>query len=295
MGYGGIELMVDTLAREQVAKGHEVLVLGVKPKNVETPYGLEAVFAKPVRRPGSWHKLYYSFMLLKTAGFGDFDVVHIHVQWLIPAASIIKRLSKKPAVLTLHADPSKAIAKFRIPMVAISQNQKSRLERLGIKPVAVIYNGIDTKKYPFRTIKDDFFIYLGRIDEMKGTHIAVKAAKMLNEKLVIIGPVMNRRYFDAFIKPFIDGRDVVYLGEVGFATKVEYLSRAKALLYPVQYDEFFGIVIVEALATGTPVIGFQRGSVAEIVRDGVTGYLVRDFKGMCKAMKLVDKAGYKRM
>jgi glycosyltransferase involved in cell wall biosynthesis len=289
VGYGGIELMVDTLAREQVTKGHEILVLGVKPRDVETPYGLRAAFAKPVGRPGLWHKLYYSLTLLKAAGFGDFDVVHIHVQWLIPAASLIERLTKRPTVLTLHADPSKAVAKFYVPMVAISQSQKSRLKGLGIKPVAVIYNGIDIKRYPFRTDKGDFFVYLGRIDETKGLHIAIEAVKKLNEKLVIMGPITNHRYFNTFIKSFIDNKGIIYLGEVDFETKVEYLSRAKALLYPVQYDEFFGIAMVEALATGTPVIGFQRGSVAEIVRDGVTGYLVKDTEEMRKAMKSVDK------
>jgi len=289
VGYGGIELMVDTLAREQVAKGHEVLVLGVKPRDVGTPYGLRAVFAKPVGTPGLWRKLYYSLTLLEVASFGDFDVVHIHVQWLTPAASLIERLAKRPTVLTLHADPSKAVARFRVPMVAISQSQKSRLERLGIKPVAVIYNGIDVKRYPFRTDKGDFFVYLGRIDETKGLHIAIEAVKALNEKLVIMGPITNHRYFNTLIKPFIDNKGIIYLGEVDFETKVEHLSRAKALLYPVQYDEFFGIAMVEALATGTPVIGFQRGSVAEVVRDGVTGYLVKDTEEMRKAMKSVDK------
>jgi glycosyltransferase involved in cell wall biosynthesis len=174
-------------------------------------------------------------------------------------------------------------------MVAISETQRNRLMARGIRPVTVIYNGIDIDKYPFRANKEDFFVYLGRIDESKGLHIAIKAVKRLNEKLIIMGPVTDQEYFNNLIKPFIDNKNIIYLGEVDFKTKVEYLSRAKALLYPVQYEEFFGIAMVEALATGTPVIGVARGSVIEIVRNGVTGFVVKDLEEMMKAMRSVDK------
>jgi glycosyltransferase involved in cell wall biosynthesis len=233
------------------------------------------------------HKLRYSWKLLLESK--DFDIIHIHVQWLTPIAAIIKRLQNKAALLTLHADPSDFIAHLDVPLVAISETQRRRLERRGVKVATVIYNGIDVNMYPFRLEKEDFFIYLGRIDETKGVHIAIEAAKKCNEKLMIIGPIANPSYFEKYVKPFIDGKNIVYLGEVDFKTKVEYLSRAKALLYPVQYEEFFGIAMVEALAAGTPVIGFPRGSVVEVVRDGVTGYLVKDAKEICIAMKHVDE------
>lgn len=287
MGYGGIELVVDTLARELTLRGHKVLVLGVKPFNVNVQYELKPCFKGPVKKPRITHKLRYSWKLLLESK--DFDVIHIHVQWLTPIAAIIKRLQNKAALLTLHADPSDFIAHLDVPLVAISETQRRRLERRGIKVATVIYNGIDVNMYPFRLEKEDFFIYLGRIDETKGVHIAVEAAKKCNEKLVIIGPIANPSYFEKYVKPFIDGKNIVYLGEVDFKTKVEYLSRAKALLYPVQYEEFFGIAMVEALAAGTPVIGFPRGSVVEVVRDGVTGYLVKDAKEICIAMKHVDE------
>jgi len=287
IGYGGIELVVDTLAKELMLRGHRVLVLGVKPPNANTQYEIESVFNKPVKKPGVIHKLRYSWRLLLESK--DFDVIHIHVQWLTPIATMIKELRNKPVLLTLHADPSKLVSRFNIPLVAISESQRRRLESRGVKIATVIYNGIDVDKYPFRLEKEDFFIYLGRIDETKGVHIAVEAAKKCNEKLVIIGPVTNARYFELYIKPFIDSKSIIYLGEVDFKTKVEYLSRAKALLYPVQYEEFFGLAMVEALATGTPVIGFPRGSVTEVVKDGITGYLVRSSEEICEAMKHVDK------
>jgi glycosyltransferase involved in cell wall biosynthesis len=286
-GCGGIELVVDTLAKELSLRGHKVLVLGVKSPNVGVRYELKSVFKEPVKKPGVLHKIRYSWRLLLESG--GFDIIHIHVQWLTPTTLIIKRLRGIAALLTLHADPSDFIARLGIPLVAISESQRRRLELRGIKVAATIYNGIDVSLYPFRLEKDDFFIYLGRIDETKGVHIAIEAARKCNEKLVIIGPVTNPKYFEAHVKPFVDGRSFVYLGEVDFKAKTEYLSRAKALLYPVQYEEFFGIAMVEALATGTPIIGFPRGSVVEIVRDNVTGYLVRNVEEMCKAMKSVDK------
>jgi glycosyltransferase involved in cell wall biosynthesis len=287
IGYGGTELVVDNLARELSLRGHNVLVLGVKPSNVSVRYELVSVFERPVKRPGILHKLRYSWRLLLESK--NFDVIHIHVQWLTPIATIIKKMQSKPVLLTLHADPSDLISRFNIPLVAISESQRRRLENRGIKVATVIYNGIDIDKYPFKLEKEDFFVYLGRIDETKGAHMAVEASRKCNERLVIMGPVTNPRYFELYIKPFIDNKSITYLGEVDFKTKIEYLSRAKALLYPVQYEEFFGIAMVEALATGTPVIGFPRGSVVEIVREGITGYLVRNAEEICKAMKHVDE------
>uniref|UniRef100_A0A7J2U499 Glycosyltransferase family 4 protein n=1 Tax=Ignisphaera aggregans TaxID=334771 RepID=A0A7J2U499_9CREN len=287
IGYGGIELIVDTLAKELRLRGHKVLVLGVKPPEANTQYEFISVFNKLVKKPGVIHKLKYSWRLLLESK--DFDVIHLHVQWLSPVATIIKKLRSKPVLLTLHADPSSLISRINIPLVAISDSQRRRLKGRGIKVATVIYNGVDVDKYPFRLEKEEFFVYLGRVDETKGAHIAVEVARKCDEKLVIIGPATNPKYFELYIKPFIDNKSIIYLGEVDFKTKVDYLSRAKALLYPVLYEEFFGIAMVEALATGTPVIGFPRGSVVEMVRDGITGYLVGDAEEMCKAMKHVDE------
>jgi len=285
VGYGGIELVVDILARELQTRGHRVRVLGVRPRGVETTYEFISLFKHPIKSVHIRHKLRYFAALL--GHVRDFDVIHIHVQWLAPIAPLLQRL-RKAVLLTLHADPSRDLAKFKIPMVAISETQRARLERRGIKPVAVIHHGIDVERYPFSDKKEDFYLYLGRIDESKGTHIAIQAAKKAGEKLVIIGPVADVEYFRQYVRPHIDGVSIQYLSEVAFDMKVDYLVRARALLYPVQYEEFFGIVMVEALATGTPVVGFARGSVTEIIRHGVTGFLVRDVDEMARAMKLVE-------
>lgn len=286
VGYGGIELVVDTLAKEQKAEGHDVVVLGVKPHNTHPKYEMLSVFKRPIKNPKLWHKIYLSTVLASKSQ--DFNIIHIHIQWLSLTASILRYFSRKAVLLTLHADPSPIVARFNVPMAAISKTQRRRLESKGFKIFGVAYNGIDVSKYSFSINKEDFFVYLGRIDQAKGTHRAVRAVRRSGNRLVIMGPIANPRYFNEFVKPFIDGKNIMYLGEVNFRTKVRYLAMAKALLYPVQYEEFFGIAMVEALATGTPVIGDAKGAVTEIVRHGINGFLVRDIEEMIKAMNSID-------
>jgi len=153
--------------------------------------------------------------------------------------------------------------------------------------VAVVYHGIDIGTYPFCKDKENYFVYIGRIDRTKGVHIAVETARKTGKKLVIVGPVADNAYFEEYIRPYL-GNNITYLGEVSEDRKRMLLCRAKALLYPVQYEEFFGLILAEALATGTPVIGFARGSVQEVVGDGVTGFLVKNPDEMVHAMNKVD-------
>lgn len=289
IGYGGIEYIVDILARHQLRQGHIVKVVGVKPTHT-TSYLISSVFKTPIKRPRAYHKLYHTLYVLKESL--DVDVIHIHVQWIAPIMAIVK--SVKPSLLTLHADLSKSLFNslvnmLGLPLIAISRTQKERLERQGFKVMDVIYHGIEVEKYPLITEKEDYLIYVGRIDKSKGVHLAVRAATRSGERLVLIGPVTDYEYFRYFIQPFVDGKKIIYLGEVDFKTKVQYLARAKALLYPVQYEEFFGLIMIEALASGTPVIGFARGSVKEIVIDGVTGYLAHSEDDIAKAIRNIDK------
>ncbi|MEM4004916.1 MAG: glycosyltransferase, partial [Desulfurococcaceae archaeon] len=174
---------------------------------------------------------------------------------------------------------------LKMPLIAISHTQKERLEGKGFRIFDVAYHGIEVDRYPFSKDKGDYLVYLGRIDSSKGVHIAVRASRRAGEKLVLMGPVADQSYFDALIRPFIDGRNLTYLGEVDFETKVEVLSHAKALIYPVQYEEFFGLAMVEALACGTPVIGFAKGSVREIVKNGLTGFVVNNEDEIIEAVK----------
>jgi glycosyltransferase involved in cell wall biosynthesis len=221
------------------------------------------------------------------------DVVHLHVQWLSVTSPLL-RLLGRPTVLTLHADIGgslipQVVKRFNVRLIAVSYAQKRRMEARGFNVHDVVYHGIEVKRYSFLREKDDYLVYLGRIDHSKGTHVAVRVAREAGESLVIIGPIADKEYFKRYVEPYIDDHNIMYVGEVDFNTKVKYLSMAKAMLYPVQYEEFFGIAMVEALACGTPVIGSARGSVSEIVKHSVTGYLVNNEDEMINAIKNVDK------
>lgn len=290
VGYGGIELVVDTLARYQAWLNCKVKVVGVKPVNYQPLYEFINVFNEPVARPGVSHKIRYSRLVFKHSR--ESDIIHSHVQWLLPSLILLK-ITGKPVVLTLHSDPKDKMlfryaSKIGITLVAISRTQRERLQREGLKIHDHIYLGVELDKYPFTTVKEDYFIYLGRIDRSKGTHIAVRASRRSGRRLILMGPVLDKDYFNEYVRPYVDGKSVIYLGEVDFDTKVKYLSRARALLYPVQYEEFFGLAMVEALACGTPVIGFARGSVIEIVRHGETGFTVTREDEFEQAMSRVD-------
>jgi len=290
-GYGGIELVVDILARYLVKRGFGIQVMGVKNPYTETPYHFVNVFEKPVKKPSIKHKTRYIAKLLMYST--NVDIVHLHVQWLSTATPILRSLNK-PVILTLHADIGKGLVsqivkKFDVKLIAISHTQRERMESRGFRVYDVIYHGVEVEKYPFTKDKEDYLVYLGRIDYSKGVHIAVRVARKAGEKLIIIGPIADEKYFEHYIKPYVDDNNIRYIGEVDFKTKVEYLSKAKAMIYPVQYEEFFGIAMVEALACGTPVIGFRRGSVEEIVKNGVTGYAVTSEDDMITAIKNIDR------
>lgn len=291
-GYGGTELIVHLLAKYQSIQGLRVKVIGVKNPRIAVPYAIYSPFKKPIpiRKFGTLHKLYYSsYSLLRSLGA---DVIHLHIQSVIPALALLKAL-KTPILLTLHADPRRGnivswiLKHFKVPLVAISKSQRDRLTKY-FYIVDIIYHGIEIQRYNFNKEKEDYLIYVGAIHPSKGPHIAVKVAKRLGEKLILIGPVMEPDYFDMLIRPYIDGEQIVYLGEVDFDTKVLYLSKAKALLFPVQYEEYFGLVMVEALACGTPVVGFNKGSVPEIVENESTGYVVSNIEGMIQAIRRID-------
>lgn len=158
-----------------------------------------------------------------------------------------------------------------------------------------IYNAIDFSKYKLtETVSDDApLMFLGRMDKIKGLHTAIEVALQTNSKLWIGGNIPNTAdnfvYFKKFIEPKLDGKQIIYLGALNDAEKSEYLGKTRALLFPIEWDEPFGMVMVEAMACGTPVIGFKRGSVPEVINDGITGYVVIDKKEMILKLNYISK------
>ena len=136
-------------------------------------------------------------------------------------------------------------------------------------------------------------MFLGRLDKVKGLHTAITAALKTNHKLIIGGNIPttddNYQYYKTEIEPLFDNEQIVYVGELNDEEKNRYLRQSKALLFPIEWEEPFGIVMVEAMACGTPVIGFKRGAVPEVVDEGITGYIVNDLEGMINAINRIDK------
>ena len=217
---------------------------------------------------------------------GDFDLVHNHLDWL-PLA--FASSFKAPLLTTSHGFGSRAIlpayqnargASF------VSISSSDRLPELDY--VATVHHGIDLDALPLSAVAaDDSLVVFGRIHPDKGTAAAIQIARRAGRRLVICGIVQDAEYFRLHVEPHIDGDRVRYLGSVGPAQRAEILGSAAALLHPIAFDEPFGLSVVEAMACGTPVIAYARGSMPEIIDHGVTGYLVAD---AAAAIEVVDAA-----
>ena len=169
-------------------------------------------------------------------------------------------------------------------LVAISRTQ-ARSAPAGVRIGDVVSNPIAVDRWPLRTQKQDYLLWIGRMDSVKGAHRAIEAARLAGRTLVLAGPVQpgQEQYFRERVEPHIDGRRVQYVGEVAGVAKQELYANAAALLMPIRWREPFGMVMVEALACGTPVIAFPEGAAAEIVIDGENGMLVDDEAEMARA------------
>jgi glycosyltransferase involved in cell wall biosynthesis len=217
-----------------------------------------------------------------------FDVVHDHCPAV--ALAMADRL-REPFVHTLHGPfEDERIELYRrqghkATLVAISESQRSQAPE-GVECRHVVPNPIDLDEWPFLDEKDDGLLFLGRLDPDKGPHRAIEAAHRAGRRLALAGPVQPEaeEFFANEVEPHIDDDHVRYLGPLGPDDKREVLVRAGGLLMPIEWAEPFGLVMIEALATGTPVIAFDRGAAAEIVVDGENGFLVSDVDGMVAAI-----------
>ena len=159
-----------------------------------------------------------------------------------------------------------------------------------------IHHGIDLRLYPVVKNKQQYLSFIGRIAPIKGTHIAIDVAQRTGIPLKIAGQVqpINREYFEKKIRPHIDGKLVEYVGPADLRDKNELLGNSMAMLFPIQWNEPFGLVMVEAMACGTPVIAYPYGSVPEIMKEGVSGFIVPDAPSAAAAIKNVDKVDRKK-
>jgi glycosyltransferase involved in cell wall biosynthesis len=267
---GSVETLVWLLTRELSRLGHEVTVFGcggsdVPGKFVETlpgPYGAKGSF-------DDWQLCEWINLCRAVEKSQQFDVLHAHAYlWGIP----LEPFSRAPLVHTLHIVPDNNASGLwsRSPqsqVTAISRQQWSGHPEL--RPCAVIPHGVDAAQFRFQPKPDDYVCYLGRFVSGKGPIQAIQAARALGLRLVMAGP--ENPYFREKIKPLVDGKSVAYIGWVRGPERSKLLGGARALLYPIQYPEAFGLVLLEAMFCGTPVAAMCSGAVPEIVDEGVTG------------------------
>ncbi len=213
-----------------------------------------------------WEALHVSHAL---AHSGEFDLVHNQMDWL-PLA--FDRFARAPMVTTIHgfsgAGILPAYIRSRSSFVAISDSDRAA----ELDYIATIYHGVDVQQLPFQGVSRDDLVIFGRIHPDKGTAEAIAIARAAGRRLLIGGIVQDERYFTEQVQPHIDGDRVVFLGSVGPTRRAEVLGGAAALLHPIAFDEPFGLSVVEAMACGTPVVAYRRGSMSEVIDVAVTGF-----------------------
>ena len=271
---GSVELLIWLLTRELAKLGHESTVFGIAGSEVDGEVIVTA--PGPYARDGAledWHLCEWVNLCKAVEQSGRFDVMHSHAYlWGIP----LQPLSQAPLVHTIHIVPDDDTAKLwaaapQSCVTAISRHQWSEFPHL--KPSAVIPHGVDTTAFTFQEQPGDYVLYLGRFVSGKGPLLAIETAQKLGLRLVLAGP--SNPYFREHIQPLVDGKTIEYAGFVAGKDRDRLLGGAKALIYPIQYPEAFGLVLVEAMLCGTPIAAIGLGAVPEIVADGITGFIAK--------------------
>jgi glycosyltransferase involved in cell wall biosynthesis len=286
--YGGIEWVVHWLVDGLRERGHDVELLTVGSSSSSA--AKHVTFPEPPSRietdvPA---EVIHALGIVDAVERFHPDVVHDHTLMgpLIDTGV--------PHVVTAHGPTGGLFGEYyravsrRTPLVAISDAQRRALP--DAEWIATIHNAVDVDAFTVQEEKGDAFLFLGRICRDKGTHLAIRAAREAGQRLLIAGRITEpreRKYFAAEIEPLL-GDGIEYVGEAGWDTKRALLREARGLLCPILWDEPFGMVLIEALASGTPVITFDRGAAREIVDDGVTGAIVGSVEEMAEVMRILD-------
>jgi glycosyltransferase involved in cell wall biosynthesis len=292
---GGTERIVYYLCRELSRRGHHVELFASGDSQVDCT--LQAVV--PVASeddPGSTFYLEKEFEARNTFNLyrqaGRFDVIHAHWATLAPYFS---PLTTTPTLVT-YAYIEKELHEYyraQFPRCLPVCVSRAQAKMLGDESLPVVYNGVDLKEIVFNARPEDFFLIAGRMTPGKGIAEAIRIAKKAGEKLLIVGDVTrhlswSEEYFLREVKPHIDGKRVRYIERLAYQDLVRLMGKAKGFLFPLQWDEPFGMVVIEAMAAGTPVLAYRRGSMAELIKHGETGFLPQDEDEMVESARQVS-------
>jgi glycosyltransferase involved in cell wall biosynthesis len=271
--YGSVESLIWLMTRELARLGHQVTIFGVA--GSEADGEIVATLPGPYGEDDSlddWYLCEWVNLSEAVKQSARFDVLHSHAYlWGLP----LEAFSQAPMVHTTHIIPEDDSARLwgRFPsacVTAVSRHQWSAFPQL--RPAAVIPHGVDASQFTLRPTPEDYVCYLGRFERGKGPLQAIDAARAAGVRLLMAGP--SSPYFREKVQPKIDGRSVEYVGFVAGADRDKLLGGAKALLYPIQYPEAFGLVLVEAMLCGTPIAAMRTGAVPEIIQEGICGFTV---------------------
>jgi len=228
----------------------------------------------------------------------EFDLIHFHIDYLhFPISS----RETYAHVTTLHGrldipDLAPLYDVYRgVPVVSISDAQRTPLPNLRWQ--GTVHHGFPPETYSWHSRPGKYLAFLGRTSSEKGLDRAIKIAQMAGMPLKVAAKIdeADQEHFDACIKPLLDSGDVEFLGEIGYPEKNKFLGHAAALLFPISWPEPFGIVMIEAMACGTPVIAYPLGSVPEVIKDGVSGFVVPDLQGAVDAVRRIEKLDRKKV
>ena len=282
--YGPWELIAGLLADGLAARGVDVTLFATL--DSQTKAALDGVCPQGYATDDAvdgriWEALHVSHALARSH---EFDLVHNHLDWLPLAFSAHCRTRM---VTTIHgfSDP-KILPAYAVSSSAyVSISDSDRVPELDY--CATVHHGIDLAGTTFSVTGGDDLVILGRIHPDKGTAEAIEIARQCRRRLLIAGPIQDQAYFEAQVAPLVDDDRVCYLGAVGPEQRSALLADAAVLLHPIAFAEPFGLSVVEAMAAGTPVVAYRRGSMPEVVDEGVTGFLVSD---VASAVSAVDRA-----
>lgn len=296
--YGGTERVVSYLTEELVRQGHEVTLFAsgdsVTRAKLVAPCRRSLRLDKNCMDQMAHHILMLEMLFKDTERF---DIIHFHIDYLhFPLC----RRQKTPHVTTLHGrldipDLAPLYREFKdMPLVSISDAQREPLAWANWQ--GTVYHGLPEDLYNFREKPGKYLAFLGRISPEKRVDRAIEIAKRLGMNIKIAAKVdkVNREYFEDVVEPLLKDPLVEYVGEIGEGEKDDFLGNAYALLFPIDWPEPFGLVMIEAMACGTPVIAYCRGSVPEVLQDGVTGFIVYSLEDAVKAVENVPKIDRKK-
>jgi glycosyltransferase involved in cell wall biosynthesis len=292
--YGGIELVVAQTARGLVEAGQDVTLFATGDSTCPVDLIRTLPQAEGMRIGMAVPELRHVIHAYEQAA--DYDIVHDHT---VMGPFYADRYEGLPVVTTVHGPFNDELADLyqclseRVPIVCISEAQRRAAPKI---PVArVIHHGIDASAFNFGKGNGDadgeYFLFLGRMSPDKGAHRAIEVARKAGVRVLLAAKMREpweRTYFDEHVAPML-GPDAIYLGEVPHERKLELLAGARALLFPIRWNEPFGMVMLESMACGTPVLAFPEGAVPEVVEDGRTGFLCEDEAEMAEAVSRVGR------